>query len=217
MNNAFGMERATALRPEPSPSGSYPVARPVEPWERPYLQALGAELRRLRHRAGLSQRALERRAGYGVGLVCGIEAGSRRTRASTIRALVEMLHQAGLAGNVDATVARLVELAGPCLAAESRHPRPRAPREAVQRWRWPRLPPARRPQRERALARQIQVAELLLAAVPAGTQTAIAHKLGVGKTTVSRDVAAIAERLCTPAGFCPRCAPRWLVRLADRR
>lgn len=96
--------------------------RPLRPEELPYLQALGAELRRMRAEAGVT-------AGY-VGAVAyitprqvqRIEQGARRTRRSTLDRIVTVLLLAAPdLGSRDSLVEHLCSLAGPALAPESPH------------------------------------------------------------------------------------------------
>lgn len=90
--------------------------------ERPHLEALGAEVRRLRRSVGLSQRALERRMGRdpegGHGLISRIEAGTRWTRASTLEELAKALCRAGVREDPWQVAGWLAGLAGPAIAPE---------------------------------------------------------------------------------------------------
>jgi len=99
-----------------------PRSGQVEEWERPHLERLGAEVRRLRRSVGLSQRALERRMGRdpsgGHGLIPRIEAGTRRTRASTLEELAKALYRAGVREDPWGLAEWLAGLAGPALAPE---------------------------------------------------------------------------------------------------
>lgn len=113
--------------------------RPLTPEDREHAALLGAELRRLRLAAGGTQRTVALAAELSRRQLQYLEAGHRRTRASTLQRLASVLVPAP---DDAATYARLVAVAGPALAAES----PYAPRVA-----------RRRQQRsQRALARQRQ-------------------------------------------------------------
>jgi transcriptional regulator with XRE-family HTH domain len=92
--------------------------RPLEPAELLYLRALGARLAELRKRAGLSQVALARRAGIGRRHLQRLEAGSRRTRRSTLLRIAGVLDPGRAAVIAD----ELVNVAGPGLAPEPAHP-----------------------------------------------------------------------------------------------
>lgn len=90
--------------------------RPIGPAEVPHLEALGRRLSELRRAAGLSRAALARAAELSSPTVGRLEAGTRRTRASTLARLA-----GALAGpdEAPALVAELAALAGPALAPES--------------------------------------------------------------------------------------------------
>jgi transcriptional regulator with XRE-family HTH domain len=97
-----------------------PGRRPVEPWEQPFLTALGAELRVLRQHAGLTQAALASRAGLAERSLRRIEHGQRRTRRSTLARLAAALLPRPSDGTAAADLVEgLVRTAGPALAAES--------------------------------------------------------------------------------------------------
>lgn len=94
--------------------------RPVEPWEQPYLDALGTALRALRRDAGLTQADLAWRAGLAERSLRRIEHGQRRTRRSTLSRLVVGLLPSAADGTAAAELEEaLVLTAGPALAPES--------------------------------------------------------------------------------------------------
>lgn len=86
-----------------------------------YLQRLGFFLARLRGAAGLTQYELGRGTHISRQQVARIEAGTRRTRASTLRAMAEVLAATPWAnlGDPEELTEQLVDLAGPALAPES--------------------------------------------------------------------------------------------------
>lgn len=92
---------------------------PIRDEEIPFLEALGAELRRLREGQGLSRPMLGRWVGMSPDYLRWIEAGCRRPRRSTLARLAHVL---------GADLEELVKLAGPCVAAESLSSRKRAER-----------------------------------------------------------------------------------------
>jgi transcriptional regulator with XRE-family HTH domain len=92
--------------------------RPIRAEERPYLLAMGAALKAARLHAGLTTRAVAERSQLDVRHLHRLERGERRTRASTLHRLVAVL---GLdMAQRDVLLARLVAIAGPALAPESR-------------------------------------------------------------------------------------------------
>lgn len=93
--------------------------RPIEPWERPYLNRLGCRVRSLRFEAGMTQKALAQAARMNPASLRRIELGSRRTRASTLRRIVAGLGYSSM--ECDAVVEVLIEIVGPALAEESHH------------------------------------------------------------------------------------------------
>lgn len=110
--------------------------RPIKPEEVPGLEALGAELRRLRWTvARLSRPALAVRAQVSVRQIEQVEQAIRRTRRSTLdriaAALVKVRPDMGEAA---ALADRLAALAGPGLAPESDH-RERVEKRRKARWR----------------------------------------------------------------------------------
>lgn len=112
--------------------------RPPTEEERPYLQALGAEVRELRlaalptrdevaaravlahgrlpHALRVTQAILGARAQLSAGQVGTIEQGRARTRRSTLERIVRALVDEDVAGEV---LEHLVEVAGPALAPEA--------------------------------------------------------------------------------------------------
>jgi transcriptional regulator with XRE-family HTH domain len=110
-------------------------------WEVPWLLRLGACLRALRMEAGLSQRALAARSGLAERSLRRIEHGHRRTRASTLQRLAEVLvrNDSARFGSADAVLVQLLAAAGPGLAEESdyrwRVDARRRRRAKKQRWR----------------------------------------------------------------------------------
>lgn len=91
--------------------------RPIEDHERPHLAAFGAELRRLRHAAGLTQLQVAIKADLSEMMIRYLEHGQRRTRPSTIHRLAAAVAP----DDVDTVAHRLLELAGPAVAPESRY------------------------------------------------------------------------------------------------
>ncbi|HEU5151104.1 MAG TPA: helix-turn-helix domain-containing protein [Iamia sp.] len=100
-----------------------------------HLLGLGRELRAIRAEAGLTLVAVSRLATITAGHLGALERGRRRTRRSTLERIVAVLVPDEL--DREATVARLVEAAGPALAPESdfteRVARRRARRERQDR------------------------------------------------------------------------------------
>ncbi len=90
--------------------------RPILPAEIPYLEALGAGLKSLRKKAGLTQAQLAEAALMSACSVKRIEAGTRRTRTSTLTRIVNALN-AESKGVAD--LAALVATAGPALGREA--------------------------------------------------------------------------------------------------
>lgn len=111
------------------------IRRPLQPHELEPMRQLGKHLRTLRHEAGLSSRHLARAALLTPRHVERIEQGTRRTRRSTLEALVDaMLLAHPDLGYRGALVAQLVQAAGPALAPESPHiAKTQARREAKRR------------------------------------------------------------------------------------
>ena len=96
------------------------IRRPLQPHEVEPLRRLGAEVRELRGRSGLSCRQLGAAALFTTRHLERIEQGARRTRRSTLERLVDvMLLAAPDLGERDELVARLLQAAGPALAPES--------------------------------------------------------------------------------------------------
>ncbi len=88
------------------------MRRPIEAHEVVYLHACGARLAELRRDAGLSQRKLATAAELAPSTVERVEAGTRRTRRSTLDRIAGALNRPEAA-------AELADLAGPALAPES--------------------------------------------------------------------------------------------------
>jgi transcriptional regulator with XRE-family HTH domain len=106
--------------------------RPITPGEVGNLEALGARLRELRERAGLSRPALAEKAQLGKTQIELIERGGRRTRRSTLDRLAVALTIGN--SNPDELANELASLAGPALATESDHA-DRVARRRDRRWR----------------------------------------------------------------------------------
>lgn len=98
-----------------------PPARPITDEERPFLEAAGARLRAVRQSLGLSQADIGYCAGIERSVLCRIELGKMRTRASMLARLANELHEAApdVVGDLDAFIAELIALAGPSLVPES--------------------------------------------------------------------------------------------------
>jgi transcriptional regulator with XRE-family HTH domain len=112
---------------------------PIEDAEIPYLEALGLSLQRARCSRAMTQGELATAAQLSTSTIQRIEAGTRRTRRSTLRRIAEALGDPQLAS-------ALARLAGPALAPESPYA------ERITRRRERRHGKARR--REQAHARQ---------------------------------------------------------------
>lgn len=110
--------------------------RPIKAAEIPHLEALGARLRELRRgRAGLSQERLAERAELSAGTIGRIEAGTRRTRFSTLERIAAALTDADPSlGESESLAVSLAGLAGPALAPESEYAE-RVERRRKRRWR----------------------------------------------------------------------------------
>lgn len=82
---------------------------------REYLEALGAEIRAQRERAGMTQRQLAEKLGRSQGSVSLLEAGARAADIATLKSIADAVHP----GDDDrrACFARLCELAGQVEAA----------------------------------------------------------------------------------------------------
>ncbi|MCU1692983.1 MAG: hypothetical protein JWM64_2074 [Frankiales bacterium] len=94
--------------------------RPLQPEELPHLQALGATLRHARVLAVVTQEQLAQGAALSVRFLQRLEAGQRRTRASTLGRIAYFL-ALFLDVDHDDLVDLLVDAAGPALAPESEH------------------------------------------------------------------------------------------------
>lgn len=113
---------ARAVGPDVSLASSDAGRRPIEPWEEPYLAALGDALRRMRIAAGLTQSTLATVVGLSERSVRRLERGARRTRRSTLTRLgYAVARHLGLPVAADPIVLALVLTAGPALAPESAH------------------------------------------------------------------------------------------------
>lgn len=94
--------------------------RPIAATEVPHLQALAQALREARNAAGLGQAAVAKRIGLSPRAMHRIEAGTRRTRRSTLTRIAGTLVLADpRLGPVDALLAHFVDAAGLALAPES--------------------------------------------------------------------------------------------------
>jgi transcriptional regulator with XRE-family HTH domain len=93
--------------------------RPITADEVPYLEAVGAELRRLRELARMSRRMLASASLVSASHLVAIEHGTRRTRRSTLCAITLALAD-GDEATAEANTAKLVALAGPTLAPSNR-------------------------------------------------------------------------------------------------
>jgi transcriptional regulator with XRE-family HTH domain len=131
--------------------------RPIEDWETPYLEALGAALKTARLAAGLSRAGMARGAEVSEETIYRIEAGLRRTRLSTLERIAVFLYEESSEDPWRMTD-HFASVAGPSLAPESVFPerveRRRARRErkgserAYQDWKdYARNKDARRIQR----------------------------------------------------------------------
>lgn len=97
--------------------------RPIEASEVPHLLELGRSLRSWRQLVRLTQTALADELAMDPNHVWRLEAGRRRTRASTVEAIADVIAAAGRRAGVDVdrTEVRrsLIAAAGPALAPES--------------------------------------------------------------------------------------------------
>lgn len=93
--------------------------RPLQAEEIPYLEALGAELRRLRNAAGLTQAVLAHGGAISAEYLRKLEHGVRRTRLTTLRRLATVLGD-GDERAADSITDHLAALAGPTLAPSNR-------------------------------------------------------------------------------------------------
>jgi transcriptional regulator with XRE-family HTH domain len=109
--------------------------RPIDPSEVPYLELLGAAVRALRGDAGLAQARLAELAQVSASTVGKIEAGTRRTRRSTLgRITAALVGGHPDLGEADELADELAALAGPALAPESEYA-DRVARRRKRRWR----------------------------------------------------------------------------------
>jgi hypothetical protein len=99
------------------------IRRPITDDERPYLLALGAELKSLRGMSGLTRYQLAFDSLLSMSHLIDLFYGRRRTRRSTLTRIVDALVAANPAlGPAQVLHERLCELAGPGLAPESTYP-----------------------------------------------------------------------------------------------
>ncbi len=132
--------------------------RPIAAYEVAYLQQLGFVLARLRQAAFLSQTELARGAQVSRQTVARVEAGTRRTRASTLRAMAEVLAATRWVdlGYPEELTAELVRLAGPALAPESLHAEGVKANRARRAARWERRARVREAFREYAQQQRLR-------------------------------------------------------------
>lgn len=143
--------------------------RPLEGWERPYVRAVGEQVRLLRRLAGITQLELATAAELGERGLRRIERGERRTRHSTLRRLVTALTR-DPAERVSLLQA-LVTAAGPALAPESEF------EERVA---------ARRGRRSRAQGRRYLTRHVVVRhEVPGGVLEAHWHSRRTGRSTTN--------------------------------
>lgn len=97
--------------------------RPIEDWERPYLNDLGIRLRLYRDEIALPRREVAWLAQLHPSQLYRIETGIRRTCRSTIERIMAVYAQVYRWDDTETAerVERLVALAGPALAPESEH------------------------------------------------------------------------------------------------
>jgi hypothetical protein len=94
--------------------------RPITDDEKPYLQALGEELKALRWLAGLTWNQLAYSSLLSHSHICCLAYGLRRTRKSTLARIVDALVAANAdLGPADHLLDHLCDVAGPALAPES--------------------------------------------------------------------------------------------------
>lgn len=101
--------------------------RPIGPEEAARLEELGRQIEGFRRRLGISRVDVAAGAGIGDSHLYRIERGLRRTRASTLRRVVEAVVERADPNDqevidIDVTVARLLVVAGDSIAPE---PEPR--------------------------------------------------------------------------------------------
>lgn len=78
----------------------------------PYVAQLGATLRTLRERAGLSQRDVGGRVRLSCSSLCRFERGDRRPSHATLRALA-YVYAPAVDGDVEALLDHFLDVAGP--------------------------------------------------------------------------------------------------------
>ena len=94
--------------------------RPIEDWERPWLEGLGDLLRRVRVASGQTQARTAIRAGLTERSLRRIEHGQRRTRGSTLARLAWAVATNDADGAAAADLLRrLIDAGGPATAPES--------------------------------------------------------------------------------------------------
>jgi hypothetical protein len=97
--------------------------RPITDDELPYLQALGAAVRKMRDESGLTGKALAATALISEGQLGRIVAGTRRTKRSTLGRLVAVAVESNPdLGPADDLLARLCDIAGPSLVVDTSGP-----------------------------------------------------------------------------------------------
>ena len=94
--------------------------RPIEDWERPWLEGLGALLRHVRMASGQTQARTAIRAGLAERSLRRIEHGQRRTRGSTLARLASAVATSDPDGGAAADLLRrLLDAGGPAVAPGS--------------------------------------------------------------------------------------------------
>lgn len=119
--------------------------RSIAAEEVPHLRRLGGVVARLRRAAFLTQYELGRGAHVSRQQVARVEAGTRRTRRSTLRAMADVLTDTlPTLGEPDDLTDQLVDLAGPALAPESSYAETIQSRRVTRVVRWDRQQRLRR-------------------------------------------------------------------------
>jgi transcriptional regulator with XRE-family HTH domain len=96
--------------------------RKIEAWEAPHLEALGAEVRRLRKLTTLTVAEFAWEIEVCVQHLWRLERGVRRTRRSTLARIAEAVDaEVPELGGTKVILTRLLELTGPALAPESEY------------------------------------------------------------------------------------------------
>jgi hypothetical protein len=97
--------------------------RPIESSEKPYLHALGEELKALRSQSGLTWMQVAHGSLLSYGHISALAYAFRRTRRSTLSRIVDTLVAANPdLGPADQLLDHLCGVAGPALAPESIYP-----------------------------------------------------------------------------------------------